>query len=465
MDLPGEEQRRWVESFGWGPITSSRRQGRWRPQWFLQVRDSEGGERALLLRSARDPEQVAGSHLLSHFSIEREARVLESLQDTSLRVPRYFGFHAPSQSILMEVVEGDADFSGLVDPRERESIADDYVDQLIELHGLDVRARVGDLDPMPTTPEQTATANKFRFAELDYEQGGADRRPDPLLEYGRWWLHRNLPAGERPACLLQGDTGPGQFLFARGNVTALIDWEMAHVGDPMLDLGVMRMREVLYPTGLVPRMLQRYGDRAHHGVDRGALHYYTVMSMLLSPLAMAASLERPSGLQPTIIQRFAWDVILRRGLCEALLEAVGGALTPPDLARLPGEVPMLPRLLGELLDGYADRARSEHERYEMRSASQLAEVVSRSSAIAPELEAADCRDIQAATGRTCEDREQGMRLLSEIVAAAPDRVGETLLGALYRIQRRREHLFEPILREQAHAPLEWMEPPGSGERA
>ncbi len=38
-------------------------------------------------------------------------------------------------------------------------------------------------------------------------------------------------------------------MFADGQLTALIDWELSHIGDPMIDLGVIRMRNMLYPTG------------------------------------------------------------------------------------------------------------------------------------------------------------------------------------------------------------------------
>ena len=60
-----------------------------------------------------------------------------------------------------------------------------------------------------------------------------------------WWLRNNVPQGERKVSFVQGDTGPGQFMYADGQVTALIDWELAHIGDPMLDLAVGRMHPVI----------------------------------------------------------------------------------------------------------------------------------------------------------------------------------------------------------------------------
>ena len=46
----------------------------------------------------------------------------------------------------------------------------------------------------------------------------------------------------RATVLVQGDTGPGNFLADDGVVTGLVDWEFAHVGDPMDDWAWVEMR-------------------------------------------------------------------------------------------------------------------------------------------------------------------------------------------------------------------------------
>jgi len=452
-DAPADDVLAWIGEVAGGRVVSARRQGRWRPQWHLRLRTPAGDERALFLRSARDPEQVAESALLSHFSIEREGRVLSAVEGTPVPAPRCLGFHEPSQSLLLEEVAGADDFSNVADPAERRAIARDYARHLATLHGTDPARCAGDLDPIPTTPETIAIANKFHYAEADYLANAGSRPADPLLEYGRWWLHHHVPGGVRPVCLLQGDTGPGQFLFEGGRVTALIDWEMAHLGDPMLDLGVMRMRELLYPTGLVPEILRHYAACSPHPVDRPALQYYTVMSMLLSPLAMATSLATLPASQPTIVQRLAWDVILRRGLCEALLEASRELPVEPAPADTSAPPPPLNELLVGLLGHLASAPGGEHERYALRAAEGLAEVVALRDDLRAHGEDEARRELSTLVGTPASTREEAVAAAAAVVADRPERVDSEWLQVFYRIERRRERWLEPILGEQAHERL------------
>ena len=84
-------------------------------------------------------------------------------------------------------------------------------------------------------------------------------------------------------------------MFADGHLTGLIDWELAHIGDPMLDLGVARMRNMLYPTGSLREPIQHYDEVSDGGVDWQALGFYTVMSMIFTPLGVVFSLQNPSA--------------------------------------------------------------------------------------------------------------------------------------------------------------------------
>jgi aminoglycoside phosphotransferase (APT) family kinase protein len=57
----------------------------------------------------------------------------------------------------------------------------------------------------------------------------------PALAHLFGWLKTHVPTPLRLS-LVHGDLRPGNFLFAGGQVNALLDWEMAHVGDPAEDL-------------------------------------------------------------------------------------------------------------------------------------------------------------------------------------------------------------------------------------
>ena len=64
-------------------------------------------------------------------------------------------------------------------------------------------------------------------------------------------------------------------------MTAIIDWELSHIGDPMVDLGAMRLRECLYPAGMFPFVLERYRELGMP-VDDQAIRYYTVVTILFT---------------------------------------------------------------------------------------------------------------------------------------------------------------------------------------
>jgi len=79
--------------------------------------------------------------------------------------------------------------------------------------------------------------------------------PDPLFRLAFEWLNANAPAVATRTSLCHGDAGPGNFLFDGESTSALIDWEFAHVGDPLDDLAWISIRS---------HLLGGFGDLAGH---------------------------------------------------------------------------------------------------------------------------------------------------------------------------------------------------------
>ena len=65
--------------------------------------------------------------------------------------------------------------------------------------------------------------------------------PHPVIEYGFRWLAARLPPPGRRV-LVHGDYRVGNVMFGADGVRVILDWEQAHVGDPMEDLGWMCVR-------------------------------------------------------------------------------------------------------------------------------------------------------------------------------------------------------------------------------
>lgn len=447
----------WAETQCGGRVVDVEQQIRWRPHHFLTI-NSSGRVMRVLARSKRKELPDAG--FLKHFDIAHEARVLEALQGGELKVPRFFGFNAEHGVILMECVDGNNDMASAPSDEIRQQVMAEYVEQLAKLHQLDVGGMQLTGLAIPQTNEETAFAGKFTFIEEDFDRWRPRMRPEPLLELGIWWLHANVPAGERRVSFVQADTGPGQFMFAEGHLTALIDWELAHIGDPMLDLGVIRMRNMLYPTGDLAQPLAYYEEVSGYPIDRQALCFYTVMSMLLTPLGLAPAMQRPTARIEHMLPSFGWDATLRRGLCDALAEANGFDIEPPELPMSPkAKSTSMADYLVEHLQLNCERvAADDAGQHQIAAATAIARTVARESALGAELLDADLDDMGTVLGRRPRNREDGLARLNAIVKTAPSQHFEQLVWLFARTERRREFLLEPAMIAQSSGEFERLTP-------
>ncbi len=85
------------------------------------------------------------------------------------------------------------------------------------------------------------------------------------------------PTTDRPV-LVQGDTGPGNFMYADGRVTAVVDWELAHCGDPMDDIAWLSLRATQEPFTDFPTRLREYAALSGNAIDVARVRYYRVMA-------------------------------------------------------------------------------------------------------------------------------------------------------------------------------------------
>jgi aminoglycoside phosphotransferase (APT) family kinase protein len=88
-----------------------------------------------------------------------------------------------------------------------------------------------------------ATGLDFLVAQTAREQLAAYRsladaydHPLPALEAGLRWVAENLPEAPR-RCVVHGDFRNGNLIVGDDGVRCVLDWELAQIGDPMLDLG------------------------------------------------------------------------------------------------------------------------------------------------------------------------------------------------------------------------------------
>jgi aminoglycoside phosphotransferase (APT) family kinase protein len=114
-------------------------------------------------------------------------------------------------------------------------IARDMVDNLARLHSLPVERL-----PAGTIPELSYLDVVARWQAV-YEDKHLVR--DPVTEEGFDWLRARAPAEEQRG-IVHGDYRIGNALTEAGRLTALLDWELAYVGDVRFDLGYLALERL-----------------------------------------------------------------------------------------------------------------------------------------------------------------------------------------------------------------------------
>jgi aminoglycoside phosphotransferase (APT) family kinase protein len=195
-----------------------------------------GGDRIVLRRPPRG--DLAGSAN----DVLRESKVLGALANTAVPVPEVLGRCEDPELIgapffLMSYIPGATINDGLPaaldQPGAPSVIAEQTVAALVALHAADLEASgLGELG----RPSGYLERQLRRFGSL-FETNAT--RPLPELERVAEWLAANLPES-RPATFVHGDYRLGNLLFGTPlGVVAVLDWEMATVGDPLADLGYL----------------------------------------------------------------------------------------------------------------------------------------------------------------------------------------------------------------------------------
>jgi aminoglycoside phosphotransferase (APT) family kinase protein len=192
------------------------------------------GEHRLALR--RTPGGERSGKAPGYPGPEVEARLMQAAAAAGVPEPRVEYVLTPDDGLgagfLMQWVDGEALGSRIVRAPElanvRSSLAYECGRILARLHGIDL-AETG-LDRLldALTPEQLVRQTWHRYQTL--------QTPQPMIDYTARWLLEHLPAQPRMA-LVHADFRNGNLMISEHGVVAVLDWEMAHIGDPMRDLG------------------------------------------------------------------------------------------------------------------------------------------------------------------------------------------------------------------------------------
>jgi aminoglycoside phosphotransferase (APT) family kinase protein len=435
-DDPTTEEARataFVEQLTGGRVVKVKRMARWRPAWFMDVQVGSAHEPPLKLHLRGDRR----SDVLPFPQLQREAGILQVLEAHGIPVPHVYGMCPDPEAIVMTAVAGTRDVTRC-EPARSVALAEEYMSLLARMHQLDIAPFVALGIDEPRTPEQIGLGMLEAYLPLYASTKAA---PEPLIEFAIAWARRNVPRHRTTPAFVHWDAG--QFLHDGERITALYDFETCLIGDPLMDLAALRMRDPAEPIGAdLPHLFRHYATATGEPVDLPVLRFHTVVFALVGVMALAGPMVAPQAGSPHL-EYLWWDLMQRRTLVWALAECLGLEIerpAPPAPAVSP-RAPMHAMLqdsLAQLTPG------SGIDRYTQRAVALLARCLAHADAVGPELEQQDLAAIGSVLGRSFDDRAAADRALEEFVLAAGPESDAALVQCFAGQVERQVHQLEPV---------------------
>jgi len=230
-------------------LTAGATQEIWR---FELVQD--GAQTPLILRRSPGGRMTAGGG--SSIGLDVEAEILKLAAVAGVPVPAVKHVLVPEDNLglgfIMEFVEGETLGGRIV----RDARFAETRPRLARQCG-EILARIHAIPPggAPTlkrsSPAQLVAQWRASYDATDF--------PRPVFDLAFAWLDRHVPPPAANPRLVHGDFRNGNLMFRPEGVVAVLDWELAHVGDPMEDLGWICVNP--WRFGAVDKPVGGFGER------------------------------------------------------------------------------------------------------------------------------------------------------------------------------------------------------------
>ena len=215
-------------------VSADRLSGGASQETYRIVIDGQAGETRLAMRRA-----PGGGHMEptpAHPGLAVEAQLMKSARAAGVPEPEVYYVLQPEDGLgdgfIMEWLEGEALGARIVRSERfadvRPRLARECGRLMARIHDIDLATTGLDKHLAVIPPEDFVRQTWDNYKRLE--------TPQPMIDYAARWLMDNLPSGYEPR-LVHNDFRNGNFLLGEQGVIAVLDWEIAHIGDPMRDLG------------------------------------------------------------------------------------------------------------------------------------------------------------------------------------------------------------------------------------
>lgn len=224
----------------------------------------------------------------SFLDLEVEFDLMSQVAAAGVPVPRPVVFEPPdgrlgSAAFLMQFIEGTTIPPRVLGREELETarglLPGQMAEALARLHSIPFAALSG--LPRPDQPDPALAACELWEGQLD-----RIGEPLPVIEAGLRWLRLNLPDPPERRTIVHGDFRLGNLIVGPKGLRAVLDWELAHVGDPCEDLTWMAIRSWRFGrdefevSGLcsMEGLLSAYEAAGRPRPGSHRLHWWSVMN-------------------------------------------------------------------------------------------------------------------------------------------------------------------------------------------
>jgi aminoglycoside phosphotransferase (APT) family kinase protein len=241
-------------------------------------------------------------------------------------------------------------------------------------------------------------------------------QPHPTFELALRWLEANRSPAARTT-VVHGDFRNGNFIFGSDGLHAVIDWELAHLGDPIEDIGWLCVKSWRFghpaPVGgfgSYDELFETYERTSRTEIDRDAVRWWEVLGTLKwGVICIFQADKHLSGAERSLelaaIGRRVCEVehdlllLLAPSALASALEKVSAESPPPQrAARPPHDVPSS----GDLLEAVGELLRSEilpitegSVRFHTRVAANVVDIMQRELALGEGQAAAHARRLHS----------------------------------------------------------------------
>ncbi len=224
--------------------------------------------------------------------MNREYTVLKAMHERGVRAPKPFAMGSADTGevyMVMERAEGDTNPRKFITSPEYETARKQFIEDLarslaiihevrpVELPGIDLRSPAEDEDPAEFERQRLIT--DYHHLKLN---------PHPAVVWALRWVGREIEKLERtgrPILVVHGDLRVGNLMYDENGLSAILDWEGVHAGEPEEDLAWLCTRvwrfgqNDLEAGGITDRetWVQAYERASGATIDRNRLRVWEVL--------------------------------------------------------------------------------------------------------------------------------------------------------------------------------------------